>query len=184
MAVREGVRNVLITSLLLALQSTQAGSEPPSDPPPACESEAHAAFDFWVGEWDVYPTGGDEKIADSRIERVASGCVIRETWMPLRGGDGASHSIVNHRSGRWEQVWTGSDGTRVDFVGGPVDGAMILTGYWDGIGANGEDVLVRMTYTRAEDGSVRQLGEASRDHGRTWQASFDLTYRDSKDTTG
>ena len=31
------------------------------------------------------------------------------------------------------------------------------------------------------DGTVRQFGEASGDHGQTWQPSFDFTYHPRKD---
>jgi hypothetical protein len=145
--------------------------------PAACSGEAHGSFDFWVGDWDVFPTGKNNKVAASKIERVASGCVIRESWMPLSGNNGTSMTMVNHRSGRWEQVWVGNDGTRVDFVGGMAGEAMVLTGYWDGIGPDGADILTRMTYSKEEDGSVRQFGEGSTDHGKTWQTTFDLTYK-------
>ncbi len=173
-------------SLLLALQSVNASVPPspaPPSPPPACASAAHAGFDFWVGEWDVFATGNSSKVATSRIERVATGCAIRETWMPLSGGGGTSITLLNHRSGRWEQVWIGGDGKRVDFSGGVTGGAMILAGYWDKVGPNGEDQLIRMTYTALADGSVRQFGEASGDHGTTWQPSFDFTYRPRKDAS-
>lgn len=155
---------------------------PPPPPPPACATEFHAQFDFWVGTWEVYPTGSDTKVADSWIQRISAGCVIRESWMPLRGGDGTSMSFINHDTGRWQQVWVGSDGKRVDFEGGMVGEAMVLTGYWDGVGPAGSDLLTRMTYTLGEDGSVRQFGEGSTDHGKTWQTSFDLTYRPKQDS--
>lgn len=159
---------------------------PPTPPPPACETQAHAGFDFWVGDWEVFPSGSDEMAANSRIERVFEGCAIREHWMPLKGFDGGSLSFIDHRSGQWEQVWVGGNGLRVDFSGGVVDGEMVLSGYWDDLLGPGKNALVRMTYSLREDGSVRQFGEASTDHGKTWQTSFDLIYRrkaasDSKD---
>lgn len=169
----------LLTGLaLLQAASSQAApsTSPPAPPPPACASEEHAGFDFWVGEWEVAPNGSDTKAADSTIERVSSGCVIREHWKPLRGRDGTSMTFLNPATKRWEQVWVGSDGNRVDFHGGVVDGKMVLTGYWRGAGPNGADVLTRMTYTKQEDGSVRQFGEGSTDHGVSWQTSFDLIY--------
>jgi hypothetical protein len=39
--------------------------------------------------------------------------------------------------------------------------------------------LVRMSYSRNADGSVRQLGEQSTDDGKSWTPSFDFTYRPS-----
>ncbi|MEM7779084.1 MAG: hypothetical protein AAF697_01690 [Pseudomonadota bacterium] len=168
---------------LVFLQSAAVETPPPPAPPPAaCAGEEHAAFDFWIGEWDVFVTGTEIKAGENRIEKVSSGCVIRETWSSQSGADGSSMSFINHRSDRWEQLWVGNDGTRVDFVGGMVEGEMVLTGYWDGIGPGGSDVLIRMTYTANEDGSVRQFGEGSTDHGKTWQTSFDLTYTAKQDS--
>jgi len=156
-----------------------ATSPPP--PPPACETTKHHGFDFWLGEWEVLSANDDSAVGASRIEKVSGGCAVRETWMPQRGAGGSSLSMVNHASGRWEQVWIGSDGKRVDFRGGLVDSAagtrMVLTGYWDDIGGPGKDALVRMTYSRRGDGSVHQHGEASTDHGLSWQTSFDFIYR-------
>ena len=34
-----------------------APAAPATPPPPACESAEHRQFDFWVGRWDVYPSG-------------------------------------------------------------------------------------------------------------------------------
>ncbi|WP_298333781.1 hypothetical protein [uncultured Erythrobacter sp.] len=169
------------------LQATATPAEtaatPPPAPPPPCESEAHAGFDLWVGEWNVFPNGSDAQVANSGIEKLSGGCTIREQWMPFQGAGGISLSAVNHNSGRWEQTWVGSDGKRVDFEGGVVDGKMVLMGYWDDIGGPGVDALVRMTYSREEDGSVRQHGEASTDHGLSWQTSFDLIYRPKENDT-
>lgn len=169
---------------LVLLQS--ASAEPPAPAPlSGCTDRIHSGFDLWVGEWDVYPNRPDaqasgerpDKIATSRIERVSGGCAIREQWMPVRGSGGISVSAVNHDTGRWEQTWVGPDGKRVDFEGGVVGGSMALTGYWDGIAGPGQDALIRMTYSRLGDGAVRQYGEASTDHGLSWQTSFDLIYR-------
>lgn len=164
-------------ALVVAQAATPPAPAAERPAPPRCEGEPYEAFDFWVGEWEVFPTAGGDKVADSRIEKVSAGCAIRETWMPLEGGGGTSLSMLNHRSDRWEQTWMGANGRRVDFEGGTVGPRMVLTGYWDDIGGPGRDALIRMTYTVQPDGSVRQLGEASGDHGLGWVDSFDLTYR-------
>jgi hypothetical protein len=65
----------------------------------------------------------------------------------------------------------------VEFDGGPSEGKIVLTGWWPGSGPNGEDGLIRMTYSPVGGNAVRQLGEFSADHGLTWQTSFDFTYR-------
>ncbi|MDA0819775.1 MAG: hypothetical protein O3C52_05905 [Proteobacteria bacterium] len=43
--------------------------------------------------------------------------------------------------------------------------------------------LVRMSYTVNEDGSVRQFGEPSTDHGVSWQSAFDFTCRPKEDAS-
>ena len=163
---------VVAASLAFAqIASVQAG------PPAPCASEAHAQFDFWVGEWDVFPNGSVNQVATSRIERLHAGCAVREQWMPVSGEGGSSLNSLDPETGRWHQLWVGSDGETVRFEGGAVDGKMVLTGYWADIGGPGRDGLVRMTYTRQDDGSVRQFGEVSSDHGLTWAPSFDFIYR-------
>ena len=47
------------------------------------------------------------------------------------------------------------------------------------IGAGEGGPLVRMTYSKNSDGSVRQFGEQSTDKGQTWKPNFDFTYRPS-----
>ena len=167
-------------ALLIALQSGQAASPPPPAPPaPACDSEAHAGFDFWLGEWDVFPASNpDTKIADSRIERKHAGCAVVEHWMPLRGQGGTSLNHYDTEAGMWRQKWVGASPGAVEFVGGLTDGRMVLTGNWPAPAAPHQ--LVRMTYTANTDGSVRQFGEASTEHGLSWQVSFDFTYRPRK----
>ena len=164
---------VQIASLLLA----QAATAQAATPPPGCTGEEHAALDFWVGEWDVYPNGRDTLVAHSRIEKLYNGCAIRENWMPLRGAGGGSLTGFDPETGRWHQTWIGSSPGVVRFEGGPVGGKMVLTGWWQGSGPNGEDGQTRMTYSVAEDGAVRQFGEFSADHGLTWQPNFDFIYR-------
>ncbi|MFN2100534.1 hypothetical protein [Altererythrobacter sp. MF3-039] len=165
---------ILAPLALLQAASGQAAQTPPP-PPPACDKETHAGFDFWVGEWDVYPSGTDNKVADSKIERKHNGCAVIESWMPLNGAGGTSLNNVDALTGHWRQKWVGSSPGAVEFSGGVVDGTMVLTGTWPSPGAL--TTLIRMTYTPNEDGSVRQHGEASTDHGVSWQTSFDFIYR-------
>ena len=167
---------------LILLTAQAAAPDAAATPPPAlpkCEGEPYEAFDFWVGEWNVYPNRADgepAKVADSLIEKVSAGCAVRETWMPLQGRGGTSLSAYDPDTEGWHQLWVGGTPGRVFFDGGPVDGKMILTGPW-GKAADGTPLLVRMTYSLRDDGSVRQHGQASKDHGLTWTDYFDLIYR-------
>jgi hypothetical protein len=146
-------------------------AQPPSPPPPpACAAPEHRQFDFWVGRWDVYPTGTERLVAHSLIERLYGDCVIRENWSPLRGGGGSSLNTWRPHQRRWRQLWADSSNSWVEFVGGMEGEAMVLTA-GDGATRN------RMTYTREAQGAVRQLVEQSTDGGASWTPQYDFTYR-------
>ena len=162
----------MLALLFLAAQSAVPASPPP--PPPACTASEHRQFDFWVGEWTVTPTGKTNVVASSLIEKLYGGCAIRENWMPLKGSAGGS--LNNYYDGRWRQTWVDASNSRVDFTGGLVDGKMVLTGDWKGVLGPGKDALIRMTYSKNADGSVRQHGEQSTDGGKSWSTNFDFTY--------
>ncbi len=160
-------------ALLLLL--AQAASIPPALPP-ACTGPEHGQFDFWIGEWTVTPTGKTNIVASSLIEKLYGGCAIRENWMPLKGTPGGSLNNYVREDGRWHQTWVDAGNSRVEFVGGMIDGKMVLSGFWKGVIGPGKDALIRMTYSKNADGSVRQHGERSTDHGLTWSTNFDFTY--------
>ena len=167
-----------IVTALLFVQASAAQPQPA--PPPPCAASEFRALDFWVGEWDVYPNGRETQVARSRIEKLYADCAIRENWMPLRGPGGGSLSGYDPATKRWHQTWFGSAPGPVFFGGGPVEGKMVLTGWWPGSGPNGEDGLTRMTYSPEPNGAMRQHGEFSGDHGVSWVTTFDFIYRPHK----
>ena len=152
--------------VIAALMLTQAAAAAAP-----CSAPEYHQFDFWAGRWDVYNPKG-QLVAHSLIERVY-GCGIRENWMPLAKPGGGSLSIYVPDQKRWEQFWIDSSGSRAFFTGGWNGSAMVITGKWGG-------PLVRMSYSRNSDGSVRQFGEQSMDEGKSWSPSFDFTYRPAK----
>ncbi len=155
---------------LIALAAAQAAAPPPA--PPACSEPEYHQLDFWVGRWDVYPTGADKLVAHSLIEKVY-GCAVRENWMPLSNQPGGSLSVYVPGEKHWEQFWIDSSGIRAFFTGGWNGNAMVISGKWGG-------PLVRMSYSKNADGSVRQWGDQSTDEGKTWKPNFDFTYRPAK----
>jgi hypothetical protein len=169
----------MIAAAALTLSTASLAQAPP---PPACTAPEHRQFDFWVGYWDVYPTGKDKLVAHSLIEKLYAGCTIRENWMPLNGNNGGSLNMYEPATGKWHQTWQDSQNGRVEFDGGIIDGKMVLVGNWKGANGPGKDALTRMTYTHNPDGSVRQFGEQSTDSGNSWSPSFDFTYRKSAST--
>jgi hypothetical protein len=154
--------------------AAQAQQTPPSPPrTPVCADSLHHAFDYWVGEWDVYNPAG-QLTARSTIQSVSAGCAITEHWQPLGGNpDGFSISWYEPRDGQWHQQWVGGGGWIDRFTGQVTDG--VLSMVTDAPNAQGQ--FTRMTYLRPADGGVIQFLETSADSGKTWQPSARLTYR-------
>lgn len=174
------VKVFLVSGLLFVsgqlLAQTSSPNAAPSGPPPGCTSEESRQFDFWVGEWEVFPVGKPEqKVADSLIEKLYLGCAIRENWMPLKNTPGGSLNAYNSDEKLWRQTWLDSSGTFADFKGSWNGTAMVLQGVWPQ--PNAPKQITRMTYTPHADGSVQQTGHTSDDDGKTWQPSFDFMYR-------
>jgi hypothetical protein len=168
-----------LNRLVLLGLAASIGVQAPARAQPAqgCKTPQHRQFDFWVGTWDVSPTGQAEVVARSVIENLYGGCVIRENWMPASRTPGGSLNTYDPADGRWHQVWMDAGNARVMFEGNELAGNMVLTGEWKGAQGPGKDGLVRMTYSRLEGGAVRQLGQISTDKGATWKPYFDFTYR-------
>ena len=161
---------VLIAALL------QAGP-----PPVDCADANHSALDFWIGDWEVRPTGDDTVIAHSVISEAAGGCAIREEYRQTVGPggapsdyQGASFSTFDAGSGTWRQFYVDSTGSVTAYEGGPISsGAMVLVAR----GAQ-EGEMRSMTLTPQPDGSVRQVGALSVDAGASWSpGTYDFTYR-------
>ena len=103
---------------------------------PACNSAAHRAFDFWVGEWQVH--GANGKLVGTNIYD-------------------ASRKV-------WHQTWTDSSGLLLMLEGGLQDGKMVLEG--KGVDAAGAPVNHRITWSPNADGSVRQHWESTNAAGQ------------------
>jgi hypothetical protein len=138
-------------------------------PTPPCTSEAHRAFDFWIGEWNVHGPKG--KLAGTNsIRREYQGCVLHERYDTGRGYSGESLNIHDAPRKVWHQTWVDSSGLLLVLEGGPRDANMLLEGQVTGI--DGKPARHRITWTPNADGSVRQLWE-SMDAKGAWTVAFD-----------
>jgi hypothetical protein len=143
-----------------------------------CAGDANfRAFDFWIGQWDVQPTGAPRapigQGATSVIERQLDGCVIQENWQPLGGvGAGKSFNTFNRVTRQWEQYYVDTNGTITHYTGVFRDDGNL---YFE---ANqfASPNKIRMTFFNQGPNQVRQLGHVSTDGGKTWTVTFDLTY--------
>lgn len=128
-------------------------------------------FDFWVGEWLPKNAQG-LTVGTSSIQLILGDCVIFENWnTPVSSGKSFSNFDVN--TGKWRQTWVDDKGTLAYYIGGFVGGKMVLDSERV---INGRKTIARMTFSKLDNGDVRQHGENSTDDGKTWTTSFDFTY--------
>lgn len=141
-----------------------------------CKADpAFRQFDFWLGEWDVHNPQGIV-VGSSSITKDLEGCVIDEHYTtPTYAGK--SINIYDRSDSKWHQTWVDIKGALSEYTGGIRDGKMV---YVANERQNGRDVMLRMTFTPLEDGSVRQYGEVSFDGGMTWTMRYNLRYTKKK----
>jgi hypothetical protein len=137
-----------------------------------CDAPEYRAFDFWLGEWQVYKSDG--KLAGtSRIEREYGGCVLHERYKNDAGYSGESLNIYDAGRKVWHQTWVDNAGTLLLLDGGLREGKMVL----EGAAVEGaKHVRHRITWTPNADGTVRQHWESREGEGK-WNTIFDGLYR-------
>lgn len=144
-----------------------------------CKHDPHfREFDFWVGDWDVRPTGQPVvgPAARNTVTLDDNDCVITEHWSAPSGSMGQSFNIYDRSYGVWRQTWVDNVGGQHDYRGHLIDGNMVFVG--DTPAPNGRlgRIPTRLTFFKIAKDTVRQFSETSSDSGKTWQASYDLTY--------
>ena len=88
----------------------------------------------------------------------------------------AEHRQFDFWVGEWDVFATGTSKQVATSRIEKLHGGCTIRENWDLLG-QGKDALVRMTYSPSAEGNVRQIGEQSVDFGKTWQPSFDFTYK-------
>ena len=162
-------RDSILASVLLAVLAATA--TPPVIAAP-CDTQAHRAFDFWLGTWEVRTPDG--KLAGvNRIDREYGGCVLHERYTTERGYSGESLNVYDASRNVWHQTWVDTSGTLLLLEGGLHGDAMVLEGQTTG--KDGTRTKHRITWTANADGSVRQFWESTDATGQ-WTTAFDGRY--------
>jgi hypothetical protein len=141
-----------------------------------CKKNAHAReFDFWIGEWNVYPTGSSQLVGSSSVQMASGGCLILENWTAIGvPNNGKSMNFVDPVNNKWKQVWVGSGGGVTEYINGEYkDSAMQFESFSKSPQGN---MQIRFRFFNQGPNKVRQFQEFSTDDGKTWNVSYDLTY--------
>ena len=169
------LRRVTLGLLLASAWPLCAAAQTPQTPrtPPCQARPEYRQFDFWVGEWDVQNPQG-QLAGTNSVQLILDDCVLLENWTGARGGQGKSFNVYNAARGKWQQTWVDNSGSVLELAGEYKDGAMRFTG--ETKGRDGRVTLERLTFTKLDDGRIRQFWEQSSDGGKTWTVAFDGTY--------
>ena len=141
---------------------------------PCAHDAQFAAFDFWVGAWNVHDASGVLQ-GTNTITRDERGCVLTEKWTSATGGTGMSVNFLDRITGEWVQIWNSEGGSQIQIRGGMTDQGMLLVGTLHNI-APGTTFPFRGLWTPLPDGRVRQFFEQSNDGGETWVPWFEGFY--------
>ena len=144
-----------------------------------CKHDARfRQFDFWIGDWDVRPTGVPATGPPSRntVTLEENTCVIMEHWAGVGGSTGQSFNLFYRSLGKWRQTWVDNTGGQHDYVGSLQDGNMVFEGTTPAPNGQLGRVATRLTFFHVGADSVRQFSQTSPDSGRTWQVAYDLMY--------
>jgi tetratricopeptide (TPR) repeat protein len=163
--------NIRKTAIFQALRAKAFAAAYP------CMNNAQARqFDFWIGDWDVYRTGTNMLQGHSAIENASGGCMILENWYSVVGPyKGKSMNFVDPATGKWRQVWIGSDGTPGEFSNGVYKDS-VMQFESETHDTAGRKIIGRFRFFNLASDRVRQFKESSPDNGNTWTTDYDLTY--------
>ncbi|MEO8763654.1 MAG: tetratricopeptide repeat protein [Ginsengibacter sp.] len=141
-----------------------------------CMTDPHAReFDFWAGDWDVYPTGTNVIAGNSSVQIISGGCALLENWTSA-ASTGKSINYIDPVTNKWKQAWAGSYTAGIqEFTNGEyTDSAMRFA--FETLDARGHKIMGRFIFFNQGPNQVRQFNETSADEGTTWVTGYDFTY--------
>jgi hypothetical protein len=139
-----------------------------------CTSE-YSQFDFWVGNWEVYNKKG-EKVGENAILKMQDNCVIQENWVS-KGQTGTSYNFYNKLDQSWNQVYIDSFGTVLELKGSLINNEMVLESKKIKSTKADFHYFNRITWSKQENGDVRQKWEIIGEDNKVIQVAFDGIYK-------
>jgi hypothetical protein len=138
-----------------------------------CTTAPYRQFDFWIGDWDVYGARGG-LAGHNLVTLEQDGCLLVEHWTSSAGGQtGTSFNYYDIRDKKWHQLYLDNSGNAGSFpaiAGTFENGKMVL------LTDDVNNLLSRWTWYLISPGKVKQMQEVSRDHGQTWQTTWNSVY--------
>ena len=166
------IKGIINTGLILILVCTGIfGQE--------AENEAlkknEEAFNFWIGEWDVYKYNTDTLVGRSSIRSILDGKAIEENYESIKYPfKGISLNKYNLVKDQWEQYWVDNSGLTLHITGNVVDGKMIMGNVMDLGKGNVEN---RISWYKDTPDTVRQTWDQRNEGETEWKTVFDGSYR-------
>lgn len=143
-----------------------------------CCSEKYTDFDFWIGTWEVTNPDGS-KAGTSVIDKIQDNCILRENWTSAKAGyTGISHNFYNNATKQWEQIWVDNQGQSLHLKGNR-DGNKMILRTDDAKNKEGELFFHRVSWTKNDDGTVRQYWETITNN-KNIIVAFDGLYKTTK----
>lgn len=152
-------------------------------PAQACQEEAFAQMDFWLGEWVLTWTNpdGSKATGSNTITKTGFGdCVVTENFNGAPGNTllGMSVSTYSKRLKLWRQTWVDNQGGYIPLTGGlQADGRFVL----ETERFNDEGPFSRMAFEdiKAESLTWRWQGKAMKD--AKWADQWVIEYKRKAD---
>ncbi len=142
----------------------------------ACEGRGYGDFDFWRGRWNVTNWGETDIAGTNVVTSAQDGCALEEHWSDLQGVRGRSLNAFDATTDTWHQLWMDQSGGALELGGSGGGGRMQMAGTHPTSRVDPTPFTDRITWTRADDQRVRQLGESSVDGG-PFTTIYDLSYQ-------
>ncbi|MEM7105139.1 MAG: hypothetical protein AAF502_18525 [Bacteroidota bacterium] len=161
-------------SIILFVSSMSAQDQKKQLP---CSAPEYRAFDFWIGDWEVFTPDG-KLVGTNHVKQLYNSCVINENWIGAGGSEGESYNTYDPRTGTWSQVWVDNGGNTLHFEGHAAENAMLLRG--ESVDKDGNPLFFKLSfYHNPEEDTVRQVWESSKNEGK-WQTIFEGIYKKKK----
>ena len=169
-------RHYFIVLAMVLLSPTISQAQETEKPNCPCCTEAHEAFDFWLGEWTVF--GEDGKILGKNAitkDKTYSNCVLKEAWTGTGISRGTSYNYFNRSDKTWNQVWIDNSGFSLTLKGNRIGNSMVMKS--DLVEGQKGKYYNQITWQLNEDESVTQTWELFNEDGKMIQQAFKGIYK-------